>query len=309
MYEDTKGLLDSADVLAFALQLEQYLLDVPEWRVQLVRADDPHMLYKMLGAYEKQVIVEVARECYLKGEFDLDLAALQGCDWRRSLVKQYRKARGLRLITLYGTARDQSVTEEMREFMALLAKRAVACGYSLANGGSTTGAMGLAIRTWLEEIRAQGRSDVKIVTVPLGWVVEKGQREEKFELGEEGIMFPPIFTLELRGSILHFGGEPMARVFVDGGLGTIEEIASDLLGQQLGRNTYTVHSHRSGKLPPFFFVGTTWRDGTGFWEPLRDMFGRMVEREVIHAEDVQSAVFTTLENPASVVDRILGVCG
>lgn len=239
-----------------------------------VNDSHPDHLVALFGAYQHQVILELAAE--MLGGLDLQTAVQTALKWRGAFLTMWESCTDIPVVGIDGTARTAVLQRhpEIEIFLGGLAIHCVDQGWSNVNGGSSTGVMGAASRAWRMAIEESGKLNVRVLNVNLKFTTEVANPETPSSDYSSGYRSPPFSLFELRTAYLHAVGVRVGNVIMPGGFGTGEELNRELLSEQLAGFVHTHHSHRDF-LPPLAFVSSYEGNKKPLWRHQEDLMDAM----------------------------------
>ena len=255
----------------------------PFFQFRTYHQDCPEMVVLLDYAYIGQLVLEAVQLSQMDNS-SLEQAVERVIHWRGNVVqKYYEQLRDHNVLKVFGSARSFGWCDLRDAFTKTLAGVCVPEGIGVATGGADSGVMGMVSRIWHTEVgQAAQPSSAVIIAVLLKLSNGVGGKTEE-PLNLEGIVkTSPFMGFQLRTSCLQFFGNSKGHFYYPGGLGSNEELGSDLLARQMAKDVTTTASHNNGSHPPLFLVDVPTNGGaTSFWSPTIGLLQNMLEDQLI----------------------------
>lgn len=238
-----------------------------------------------------------------------------------SLLHHFTSQPILKLFKLYqdrpklcvnGTSSDAALPEDVDTWLNRLAPKLVQKGVGHICGGAVTGAMGAAIRAFVEAIKNLDAIDPKdcpekrpeVATVLLKLLGAAADREKPQELHNWGLSSVKQWSWMTRTPALHGIGQQNVMAFLPGGLGTLFEVFYPLAARQFSSKGIVgiFDEHR----PPSEFVfisSSTYKDGH-FWRGTDSLLKEMVGTNASQEEFSRITMYQPHEGTAAIEEIV-----
>jgi len=206
------------------------------------------------------------------------------------------------IVSVFGTARDNAVKQVTKDFLDILANRAVGMGISLANGGADTGAMGRSSDSWRNEISSNpdSESKSKLFLATLGI---RSTREEPYPWKDLPFIHvsSPFPSFLSRTPSLYALGNQNAHIYLEGGIGTIEELFRGLHERNHNGKGAFDSFHPEGAFSQMYLIS----EG-GFYDGMKAFMNTMVGCGAANSDEFSGLHFISLDGSQKRAGKISG---